>query len=247
MSKVTPLVLTLAAVSTALAACGRSEVPSEPPPATQPASAQPEEDRPKDIEEVIARDAATGSFNFEAYAYDCDGLEVAVRPGDGELTLILPDRTIVLPQVEAASGAKYAEGDAVFWGKGINSAELTLDGEDTPCQLDRRATPWVDARARGAHFRGVGQEPGWQLEIHEDRIVMVYQYGGRRAVVPNPGVMADPDQPLRRWQSTTEEHELLAVVEDRACTDVMSGDTFPATVTVTLDGREYMGCGRDLD
>lgn len=247
MPKVAPTVLVLAVASAALAACGRSEVPPDPPPATQSAAELAEQDKPRNIEEVVAPESGTGSFNFEAYAYDCEGLEVTVRPGDGELTVILPDRSIVLPQVEAASGAKYADDDAAFWGKGINSAQLTLDGEDMPCQLDRRATPWVDARARGAHFRGVGQEPGWQLEIHEDRIVMVYQYGEKRAVVPNPGVVADPDQPMRRWQSTTEEHELLATVEDRGCTDVMSGDTFPAKVTVTLDGRDYRGCGRDLD
>jgi putative lipoprotein len=247
MPKVVPPVLILVIASAALAACGRSEVPPEPPPAAQPAPAQAEQDKPKDIEELIAQQPGSGSFNFEAYAYDCDGLEVTVRPGDGELMVILPDRSIVLPQVEAASGAKYADGDTAFWGKGINSAQLTLDGEDTPCQLDRRATPWVDARARGAHFRGVGQEPGWQIEMHEDRIVMVYQYGERRAVVPNPGVVTDPDQPVRRWQSTTEEHELQAIVEDRSCTDVMSGDTFPTTVKVTLDGREYLGCGRDLE
>jgi hypothetical protein len=53
--------------------------------------------------------------------------------------------------------------------------------------LNRPATPWVDARARGALFRGLGQEPGWHLEIHPERIVMVYQYGERRVVTPNLG------------------------------------------------------------
>jgi uncharacterized membrane protein len=53
---------------------------------------------------------------------------------------------------------------------------------------------------------------------------------------------------VRRWQATTEAHELLLVeIEDRACTDVMSGEIYPASVTATLDGRDYSGCGRDLD
>jgi putative lipoprotein len=230
----------------ALAACGQSEVPTEPPPKPQ-APAYEEEQAPKDLEEVIERDASAGSFSFEAYAYSCAGQEVTVRPGDGELTLVLPERSMVLPQVEAASGARYSDGNVGFWGKGINSGILTLEGNEIECELDRPRTPWVDARARGAKFRGAGQEPGWSLEIHADRIVMVYQYGNRRVVVPNNGLIEDPESPERRWQSTTEAHELHVTVEDRGCTDVMSGESFPARVKVKLDGREYTGCGQDLE
>jgi putative lipoprotein len=248
---VSVLGLALAQGVTALAASGRSEKPPTPWPAVQPPAAESRQDAveaPADIEDVVQRDpVAGGSFSFEAYAYVCDGREIVVRPGDGELTLILADRSIVMPQVEAASGAKYGDDNNGFWGKGIDSALLTLDGEDTPCTLDRRETPWVDARARGALFRGLGQEPGWHLEIHPERIVMVYQYGERRVVVPNPGAVADLDKQERRWQATTEEHELLVVIEDRACTDVMSGEVFPAKITATLDTRDYTGCGRDLE
>lgn len=242
-----PFLMLALAIST-LAACGRSEVPPEPRPAVQSPALMPQEEAaPQDIEAVIERSVPGGSFSFEAYAYDCDGLAVVVRPGDDELTLILPDRSVLLPQVEAASGAKYAEGDDGFWGKGIDSAILTLAGEETGCRLDRRETPWVDARARGAVFRGLGQEPGWQLEIHPERIVMIYQYGERRVVVPNPGQVDEEGQPVRRWHATTEAHELLVTVENRACTDIMSGDVHPAKVAVVLDGRNYNGCGRDLD
>lgn len=247
MSRVALPLLVLAATSIALAGCGRSEVPTEPPPAVQPATSLPKEEAPQRLEDVIERSPGAGSFNFEAYAYDCDDLEITVRPGDDELTVVLPDRSLVLPHVESASGAKYVDGDSGFWGKGINSAQLTLDGKDIPCELDRQATPWVDARARGASFRGVGQEPGWHVEVHPERIVMVYQYGERRAVMPHPGTVTDADQPMREWHATTEEHELLLAVESRACTDVMSGEVLPSTVTVTLDGRKYTGCGRNLD
>lgn len=239
----TALVLAVALGATA---CGRSEPPdASPPPAAAPAPT-PEPDRPQ-LTEIVAESAGAGSFSFEAYAYDCSGLAVTVRPGADEMTLYLPDRSITLPQVEAASGAKYAAGDDGFWGKGINSATLTLAGETIECRLDRQETPWVDARARGAVFRGFGHEPGWHLEIHPERIVVVYRYGEGRAVTPNPGALVDPEQPLRRWQATTEAHELSVAVEDRACTDLMSGDLYPSTVKVTLDGSNYSGCGRDLE
>jgi membrane-bound inhibitor of C-type lysozyme/uncharacterized membrane protein len=230
-----------------LSACGRSETPPPSPPRAAEAPAVPVTEAPQDIAEVLAASPATGAFHFEAYAYDCGEQRLVVRPGDGELALILPDRTIVLPQVEAASGAKYAAGDDGFWGKGMNSGILTLAGEEIACQLNRPETPWVDARVRGAVFRGVGQEPGWQLEIHPERIVLIYQYGERRAVVHNTGAQLEPERPVRRWQAVTEAHELSVTVENRACTDVMSGDIFPATVLVRLDGRDYSGCGRELD
>ncbi len=230
-----------------LAGCGRSETPPPAPPPAAEAPTVAVTEAPEDIAEVLAASPGTGAFHFEAYAYDCGDQQIVVRPGDNELTLILPDRTVVLPQVVAASGAKYAAGEDGFWGKGMNSGLLTLAGEEIPCQLNRRETPWVDARVRGAVFRGIGVEPGWHLEIHPERIVLVYQYGAQRAVVPNTGAQLDPDKPVRRWQAITEAHELSVTVEDRACTDTMSDDLFPAMVLVTLDGRDYSGCGRDLD
>jgi putative lipoprotein len=245
MSKMLP-VLILAMVMVAVAGCGRSEVPQEPPPTPRPPTSTGEH-APGDIEEVLGSGVEAGSFQFEAYAYECGEIEVVVRPGDGVLELMLPGSSRVLPQVEAASGARYADGDTGFWGRGINSAVLTIDGEDIQCTLDREKTPWVDAQVRGAKFRGFGQEPGWHLEIHAERIVFVYRYGDRRAVLPNSGVISDPEQPVRAWEATTEEHEFSVTVEDRGCTDVMSGQAFPAKVSVKLDGRDYTGCGKDLE
>src|SRR5690606_15932024 len=50
----------------------------------------------------------------------------------------------------------------------------------------------------------------------------------------------------RRYRSRPGGHDLRVVVEEDPCEDVMSGEAFPATVTVVLDGREYRGCGRPL-
>jgi membrane-bound inhibitor of C-type lysozyme/uncharacterized membrane protein len=247
--------LLIIAVALAISACGRSEAPVAPPDATPPpaapAAAAATEGPDAGLAAVAGDEAgapppAGGAFSFEAYAYRCGELAVTVRPGADELILVLPERSITLPQVEAASGAKYEYGDVVFWGKGINTAMLILGDEVIECLLDRRETPWVDAAARGAVFRAIGQEPGWHLEIHAERIVLVHGYGDARAVVPNPGALVDPAQPLRRWRAVTEAHVLAVTVEDRPCTDVMSGDVLPAVVTVELDDSRFTGCGRDL-
>jgi membrane-bound inhibitor of C-type lysozyme/uncharacterized membrane protein len=236
------------AAAVTLAGCGRSDPPAPPPRETAAATPAAETAAPPDLTEAMARSEPAGSYSFEAYAYVCNGLEIVVRPGKEELTLILPDRTVTLPQVVAASGARYEDGSTGFWGKGINTALLTLDDEDISCMLDRRETPWADARARGALFRAVGQEPGWQLEIHPDRLVMVYQFGERRAATPNPGALTDPGaEGVRRWDATTEAHVLSITVHDQECADTMSGELFPASVRVVLDGTEFVGCGRNLE
>ncbi|MGH9816401.1 MAG: META domain-containing protein, partial [Candidatus Acidiferrales bacterium] len=48
------------------------------------------------------------------------------------------------------------------------------------------------------------------------------------------------------YTARTDAHELVLVVRETPCQDVMSGEPFPYTVTVGLDGKELKGCGRTL-
>lgn len=53
-----------------------------------------------------------------AFAYTCDGLRFAAQIDSGAVRLFLPERTVRLPQVRAASGVKYAGPGVTFWAKG---------------------------------------------------------------------------------------------------------------------------------
>ena len=188
---------------------------------------------------------AGGDYRFNAYAYDCGGLQVVVEPREEAMTVYLPDGALLLPQVRAASGARYAEGDAGFWGKGINTATLTLGGEDVPCRLDRQRTPWEAARLRGVAFRAVGQEPGWLIEIGPDEIEIQYDYGQSRVVAPFRGEGPRPGDDV--WAFTSEAEGLAVSLAPTACTDPMSGAEFPWTARVILGDRQLAGCGRILE
>jgi putative lipoprotein len=64
--------------------------------------------------------------------FECgDNVFFAVSTGADQATLFVPkflgNDSIVLPQTEAASGARYAAGDTVFWTKG-NVATLQIGG-----------------------------------------------------------------------------------------------------------------------
>ena len=98
--------------------------------------------------------------------YECpDEYEFVARVGPGEMAVWLEGRYLVLSRVRSASGAKYQEGDVVFWLKGDEA--LLSDGEQQHrnCLLVPARAPWEDARRRGVAFRAVGTEPGWHLEI----------------------------------------------------------------------------------
>ena len=76
-------------------------------------------------------EASETAGNLVTFA--CPGGEMieAVFPGDrgGEVSVVLPDQeALLLPPVEAASGAKYSDGTTTFWEQG-GEAMVEVDGE----------------------------------------------------------------------------------------------------------------------
>ncbi len=62
-------------------------------------------------------------------AYVCaDGFPFLVRIEGDTARVTLPDRSVALPLMPAASGAKYDDGDVTFWSHGP-TALLSADGE----------------------------------------------------------------------------------------------------------------------
>jgi putative lipoprotein len=178
--------------------------------------------------------------------YDCNGFEFVTRLGPGEMALWLPQRYLVLSQVRSASGAKYQEGDVVFWSKGDEAMLQVGDVEYQECRLQPERAPWADARRRGVDFRAVGNEPGWHLEIQDGRqLLYVGDYGEQRVSTPDPGVQVAGQS--RSYRARTEAAELSVDILETPCFDTMSGEAFPAAVTATVNGRQLHGCGRDLE
>ncbi len=100
-------------------------------------------------------------------------------------------------------------------------------------------------RIDDADFRALGQEPGWYMDIAEgEKILLVTDYGEHRFEFP----YASPDSSADRemYDITASGHHLVAVIERKPCNDSMSGRAFVATVTVTVDGKKYTGCGGPL-
>ncbi len=115
------------------------------------------------------------------------------------------------------------------------------------CDFSENEPPDVDPTVADAeadstpNFRGIGQEPGWFLEIYDDMIAYEPDYGQRRITVRRP----EPEEIEggRRYVTET----LTVEIRDRDCFDAMNGSYYPAEVQVTEDGGETLsGCGRPL-
>src|SRR5262245_43152435 len=122
----------------------------------------------------------------------------------------------------------------------------------TMLQLDRdhALAPWDGvffALERDHDYRGVGQEPGWQLEIRQgDEMRFTYDYGKGTAVTPAGRGDLDARTGTRSFRSLAGANDLRVEIVPVSCSDAMSGRAFPATVTVTLNGRTFRGCGEPL-
>jgi len=178
--------------------------------------------------------------------YECDdGYEFVARLEGDTAWLFLPGQTMALLQV-SGSRTQY-EGDGVRFRTEGERAQLRHQSEpERECANNRRRAVWEHAKLSGVHFRAVGNEPGWNLEIGSERIVLVADYGTSRFEFAGvePGV--DESNRTAVYETSEGEHRLSVTIEARRCTDAMSGESFESTVSVSLDARLLHGCGRPL-
>lgn len=109
-----------------------------------------------------------------------------------------------------------------------------------------RMPNWDAARAAGVDFRGVGQEPGWIVDVYtQDRIRLTWDYGESTADFPLPAPTY-PQEGSTRYESATDGRTLAVTIRRFPCQDAMSGEAYPSTVEVVIDGRTLNGCGRSV-
>ncbi len=100
---------------------------------------------------------------------------------------------------------------------------------------------WHAARLRGVAFRAIGQEPGWLLEMKKGKeILLVTKSGQNRQVFP----YLEPRENRDLRQTTFQlDDKTSLLLEGKPCADIMSGEAFETTVTVTIDAMVLKGCG----
>ena len=228
-------------LSTALlAGCGLG--PARPPAAAVEAGMVPPAPPPAPTE-IAPR--------LRAWAWACDdGGTVVTRlePDPPAVKLRLDGRSVRLPQQVAASGVRYADDTLQWWEKGSHAMLQRQPGAAVVnCSENRPQSLMEDARARGITFRGLGNEPGWLLEIGPaQRVRLDYRYGEINLVFDALPPRTDAATGQVVHEGRLRGHRVRFTIERQPCRDDMSGEAFPATVRLEVDGRATLGCGQSL-
>ena len=184
------------------------------------------------------------TVKFTCAPHDEAAFTFTVGNGPGEAGITLPERfggrSLVLPQVRAASGARFEEGGVTFWNRG-DEALLQVDSQTFEGCVER-----AEEEGGEVIFRATGTEPFWRLEITEGDLSF-YNFGEQEVVVPAPAPEADEAAGVTTYHAVGEAYDLRVILDETTCTDAMSGFTYEVTVTVTLGGDTFQGCGRGLE
>jgi uncharacterized membrane protein len=181
------------------------------------------------------------------FVYQCDGnYEFVARLEGDHAWLFLPDITLDLLKTPTASGRRFTHSTNTLSLMGTE-AELII-GSTTyqKCKNNTAKAIWEHAKLDGADFRAIGNEPGWDLTIFSDRMVFNGNYGQTQYVFPSPKLETIKDIPVAHYKSKKIGHSITVTVKLASCRDSMSNDLFATHVTVSLDGKNYQGCGRSL-
>ena len=75
---------------------------------------------------------------------------------------------------------------------------------------------------------------------------MLLDYGARELTLPYRVTTLDNDEGRMILASGRADTPFELRLEARACFDGMSGQPFPARVTLTIDGEQLLGCGQGI-
>lgn len=101
----------------------------------------------------------------------------------------------------------------------------------------------------GIDFQASGTEPFWSLEINFGKQMHFKTAGGFEMTTPVPQGTQAADAPVTRYRAQTDRGELIVQLAKRECTNSMSGQKSPYSVTVDTKQNSdngytrYDGCG----
>jgi putative lipoprotein len=143
-----------------------------------------------------------------------------------------------------SSAVRYSDGSVTLSGL-EEYVRLEEPGAVYFCRSIPAEVPWQEARFRGIEFRAAGDEPPWSLEVDSGVVVeFATGLGDARTVRKFPPAELTGTETRMTLAAVAGSVSLSVVAERRVCT--LAGSTMTLSVTVTIDGKTYRGCGRPL-
>ncbi len=193
-------------------------------------------------------DAGTGGAPPQTFVFECaDDYQFVARIESDKAWLFLPGRTISLPLAQSDAGFEYTDGSDTFRRRGDEADFANSATKHTACRNNRAKAIWEHAKLNGVDFRATGNEPGWYLEIsNRHDILLVTDYGQTTSRFADASIESEPHGRTTTYSARSGSDLLSVVITGAPCMDTMSGESFPATVSVRLNDKRYSGCGRAL-
>lgn len=189
---------------------------------------------------------AGGAERFEAWRCTPEQ-DLVTAFGERELRLWSAHGAYRLTPAVVASGARYQQGNLSFWNKGGDAVVESANGQLECSAAMARPTLTREQRPR-VMFHGRGNEPGWNVNLAHDvaELKLVLDYGAREMTLPYRVTGMDNANGRVALASASTEQPFELRLEARACFDDMSGEPFPARVTLAIEGQTYRGCGQGI-
>lgn len=152
-----------------------------------------------------------------------------------------------LPQAVVASGARYQDGEISFWNRGEKALVETPRGQ-LQCSLAGQRAALTRDDKPGVMFFARGNEPGWSVALAHDTPTLTMQtnYGEESLQLPYMVSVMDNEAGRVVLESADVAPFYRVRIDAGACFDSMSGEPFPARVTLTYGGEQYSGCGQGI-
>ncbi len=124
------------------------------------------------------------------------------------------------------------------------SEEITLD--TLKVEEERTIEP-LAVQPDGSYFKATGTEPFWGIKIYDNKIEL-QTMEDTIVTLPSEAIKAQ-DANIKMFRIKTEATDMDVIISHKECTNAMSGEVFPYTVTVSYkntgggDSRVLEGCG----
>ncbi|MFQ3789959.1 MliC family protein [Halomonas sp. A29] len=187
-----------------------------------------------------------GAESFEAWRCTPEQ-DLVTAFGERELRLWSAHGAYRLTPAVVASGARYQQGDLSFWNKGGDAVVESANGQ-LECGAAMARPALTREQRPGVMFHGRGNEPGWNVNLAHDtpELKLVLDYGAREMTLPYRVTGMDNANGRVTLASAQPDQPFELRLEARACFDDMSGEPFPARVTLTIEGQTFRGCGQGI-
>ncbi len=129
-----------------------------------------------------------------------------------------------------------------------NAEQTGATEETTDTIKERKSARAMSAAHTENYFKATGTEPFWGLKIYGDRVELS-TVEGDTIVVPHTEPIRVQDANIKMYRAQTEATAMDVVISQKECTNAMSGEVSPYSVTISYKktGEEEThvleGCG----